>query len=225
MIKSKKNIRVAFWVIVLSGSLLLGIVTAALDIGGATKNALVIIWLSTLAFASIAIDLLWYRAFNQQMKALQPILLEERNPDRYIQEISGLLEGKKSPRLRGILLINLCAAYCEKREYDTAKTLLLQIDPKKLASLNRLVFWADLAYVHFHLHEDAQACAILAKQEKLLFKLREHPHVGGLMTILFVFQKVAQGDKAEARALLEQARPKWQTARNAHDFDYLEQLC
>lgn len=225
MEKNKKKIRIAFWMIVLSLSALLGIAAEALDIGDSVKNVLLVAWLITVALVSVSIDLLWYRAFNQRLRALQPILLEERDPDRYIQEISALLEGKKSPQLRGALLINLSAAYCEKQEYDTAKALLLQIDPKKLAGLNRLVFWANLAYVHFYLRDDAQACAILAQQERVFLKFSDHPDLGSLLAILLIFKKLAEGDKAAAKALLEQARPRWENGYNAADFDYLAQLC
>lgn len=225
MIKNRKRIRTVFWIIVLSGSFLLCAALGTLDIGHLGKNALLILWLSVVGVVAVAIDLLWYRAFNQRLKALQPILSEEGDPDRYIQEISALLEVKRSPQLRGVLLINLCAAYCDKKEYDTAKALLQQVNPKKLAPVNRLIYWANLAYIHFHLQENAQACAILTRQKKALLKFKQSPHLGGLIAILFVFERVAQGDKAGAGALLEQARPQWQTARNAHDFEYLGQLC
>lgn len=225
MIENKKKIRTVFWIIVLSGSLLLGAAVGALEVSHGGKNALLAVWLVAVAVASVAIDLLWYRAFNRQLKSLQPILSEEGDPDRYIQEISALLEGKRSPQLRGVLLINLCAAYCDKREYDTAKALLLQVNPKKLSPVNRLVYWADLAYIHFHLQEDAPACAILTQQKDALLKFKESPHLGGLIAILSTFQKIAEGDKTAAGVLLAQARPQWQTARNAHDFEYLDQLC
>lgn len=225
MIENKKKIRTIFWIIVLSGSLLLGAAIGALEISHGRKNVLLVMWLGTVAVAAVAIDLLWYHAFNRQLKALQPILSEDGDPDRYIQEISALLEGKRSPQLRGVLLMNLCAAYCDKKEYDTAKALLLQVNPKKLAPVNRLAYWADLAYIHFNIQEDAQACAILAQQQSALLRFKESTDLGGLIAILFVFQKIAEGDKVQAKALLAQARPRWQTLRNAHDFEYLEQLC
>ena len=225
MMESKKRIRMMFWIIVLSGSALLGGFTQALDMDDSHKNILLIVWLVSIAVVSIAIDLLWYRAFNQQLKALRPILLEERDPDRYIQEISALLEGKKSPHLRGVLLINLSAAYCEKQEYDTAKALLLQIDPKKLSSVNRLIYWAVLAYVQFYLREDKQACTILNQHEKAFAKFAESPQLGGILAILDIFKKLYADDKAGAKARLEIARPKWENAHNKPDFDYLSRQC
>lgn len=225
MEKNREKIRAVFWLIVISGSLLLGLLTASPDFNPAVKIPALLLWLAAIAAVSVLIDLLWYRAFNRRLKVLQPILLEECDPDRYIQEISALLEGKKSPQLRGVLLINLCAAYCEKKEYDTAKALLLQIDPKRLVGINRPIFWAALAYVHFYLGEDAKACTILAEHRKVFASFSTSPQLGGLLAILSVFQKLWEGDKANAKALLAQERPKWEDAHNAPDFDYLVQLC
>ena len=225
MMKNKRKIRIAFWIIVLSGSALLGFITEALKISISTRNVLLIIWLGAIAIVSVVIDMLWLQAFNRQLKSLQPILFEEHDPDRYIQEISELLEGKKSPHLRGALLINLSAAYCEKKEYDTAKTLLLQINPKKITGINKLIFWANLAYIHFQLDEDEQACAILTQQQKEFIKFAEHPHLGGLIAILSIFRKLSEGDKSEANAILEQVRARWENEQNAPDFDYLMQRC
>lgn len=225
MMENKKKIRAVFWVIVLSGSALLGAALGALDIGSPVKNTLAVLWLCAVGASSVAIDLLWYRSFNRRLRSLAPILSEEGDPDRYIQEISALLEGKKSPQLRAVLLMNLCVAYCDKKEYDTAKALLQQVNPKKLAPANRLVYWANLAYIHFYLREDTQACAILAQRQEVLRRLKDHPQLGGLIAILFIFQKLAQGDRDEAGSLLAQARLQWQTARNAQDFDHLERLC
>ncbi|MDF3004108.1 MAG: hypothetical protein K0S22_580 [Oscillospiraceae bacterium] len=225
MMKNKKKIRIAFWIIVLSGSALLGFITEALKISNSTRNVLLIIWLGVIAIVSVAIDMLWLQAFNRQLKSLQPILLKEHDPDRYIQEISALLEGKKSPHLRCALLINLSAAYCEKKEYDTAKTLLMQINPKKITGINKLIFWANLAYIHFYLNENEQACTILTQQQKEFSKFAEHPHLGGLIAILSVFKKLSEGETSEANTLLEKVRARWENEQNAPDFDYLMQRC
>ncbi len=225
MMKNKKKIRIAFWIIVLSGSALLGFITEALKISNSTRNVLLIIWLGVIAIVSVAIDMLWLQAFNRQLKSLQPILLKEHDPDRYIQEISALLEGKKSPHLRCALLINLSAAYCEKKEYDTAKTLLMQINPKKITGINKLIFWANLAYIHFYLNENEQACTILTQQQKEFSKFAEHPHLGGLIAILSIFKKLSEGETSEANTLLEKVRTRWENEQNAPDFDYLMQRC
>lgn len=225
MMKNKKKIRIAFWIIVLSGSTLLGFITEALKISNSTRNVLLIIWLGVIAIVSVAIDMLWLQSFNRQLKSLQPILLKEHDPDRYIQEISALLEGKKSPHLRCALLINLSAAYCEKKEYDTAKTLLMQINPKKITGINKLIFWANLAYIHFYLNENEQACTILTQQQKEFSKFAEHPHLGGLIAILSIFKKLSEGESSEANTLLEKVRDRWENEQNAPDFDYLMQRC
>lgn len=225
MEKNKKKIRLCFWSAVIIISIFLGIGMSAFDLSPSVKTVLITVFLSLVFFTSIAIDLMWYGAFNKKLHSLQPILLQEHDADRYIREINILLEGKKSAQIHSILQLNLNAAYCEKKEYGTAKELLLRINPRKLAGINQFVYWADLAYVYFYLRENEQACSIVIEQKKAFSKLSSNSHLSGLIAILFIFQKIADGDKAGARQLLEQARPQWENTHNAPDFEYLDTLC
>ncbi|WP_077611913.1 hypothetical protein [Clostridium sp. Marseille-P2415] len=225
MEKNKRRIRIVFWIAVIIVSASLGVFTAAFDLNASAKKVLIVIYLSIVALTSIAIDLMWYRKFNQKLRSLQSVLLQEHDADRYISEINALLMGKKSPQICSILKLNLCAAYCEKKDYSTAKELLLQINPRKLAGINKFVYWADLAYVHFYLHEDEKAVLILTQQKTPFSKLSDHTHLGGLINILLIFQMLAEGDKTGARQLLEKARPQWENEHTAPDFEYLDKLC
>lgn len=225
MDRNRRKIRIGFWITALTLSALLGWFTAALDPPPATSRVITAIFLTAVAGTSITIDLLWYRAFNRKVRATQSILLEERDPDRYISEISALMAGKRSPRIVGMLRICLATAYCEKRDYTAAKEQMLQANPRKLAGLSREVYWADLAYIHFYLGENAAALQILERRKLPFSKLTEHPHLGGLLAILGIFRLLAGGDRMGAGQLLEQARPRWENERTAEDFAYLEQLC
>lgn len=225
MEKQRKKIRIIFWVIVIVGSMALGIGTAAFEPDTFAKTALVLGWMAAVAVCSITIDLLWYRALNRKLRALQPILLQEHDADRYIDEINMLLAEHKSPHTNAVLKLNLCAAYCEKKEYHLAKEMLLQINPRMLSGINRAVYWADLAYVYFYLQENEQAILILEQQAADFSKLSDNARLGGLIAILSIFQKLAQGDRPGARQLFNQARPKWENDHTAPDFEYLESFC
>lgn len=101
----------------------------------------------------------------------------------------------------------------------------MQINPKKITGIKKLIFWANLAYIHFYLNENEQACAILTQQQKEFSKFAEHPHLGGLITILSVFKKLSEGETSKANAILEKVRARWENEQNAPDFDYLMQRC
>ncbi|WMJ84648.1 hypothetical protein ACS3UN_06110 [Oscillospiraceae bacterium LTW-04] len=58
-------------------SVLLGLAGAALEIHETAKHILLIVWFGVIAVVSVAINLLWLRSFNKQLKALLPILSEE----------------------------------------------------------------------------------------------------------------------------------------------------
>ena len=220
-----KKIRMIFWIVIIVLSIFFGIVAAALDLSPTVRRILMAVYLTFVLISSISIDLLWYRFFNHRLKALQPILLHQRDADRYITEITALLEGKKSPQIRSVLKLNLSAAYCEKKEYEKAKELLLQIKPRKLAGTNRLIYWADLAYVYFYLQENQNAISIMDQQKVPFSKLSDNGYVGGLLAILSIFRKLAENDNIGARQLLDQSRAKWENQYTAPDFEYLEKQC
>lgn len=221
----RKKIRTAFWIVLIVGSMGLGIGTAAFQPEPFVKTALILGWITVIFVSSVAIDLLWYRKLNQTLKALYPILFQEHDADRYIKEINTLLEEEKSPNIQEIRNLNLCAAYCEKKEYRTAKEKLLQINPRRLRGINQTVYWADLAYVHFYLQENEQANLILEQQAATFSKLSEDPYLGGLIAVLSIFQTLTQGDRTGAKQLLELARPQWENEHTAPDFGYLDKLC
>ncbi|MGE4276363.1 MAG: hypothetical protein AB7E30_04190 [Lawsonibacter sp.] len=223
MDKHRTAIRTTFWTVLVLGSALLGVGLAAWDLDSHTKKFMIGGWLLLMVLAVIAIDLLWYRELGKKVEALRPVLTED--PGRYIQEIRALLEGKRSPQLRSVLLVNLSAAYQEKEDYQTARDLLLSVNPKKLAGINRAVYWADLALAYFHLGEDAQALEILAAQESSFSKLTETSVLGSLLAILSVFQKLALGDRAGAKHRLDEVRPRWEEAHNAREFKDLARRC
>ncbi|MEY8353413.1 hypothetical protein AALB39_08645 [Lachnospiraceae bacterium 54-53] len=225
MEKNKSKIRIGFWIVLIIISALFGGIMAALDLNDSIKKILTAAFLCAAALTSVTIDLMWYREFNKKLRSLHPILLQEHNPDHYISEINSLLTGIKSPQVRSVLLLNLSAAYCEKKEYYTAKDLLLQINPRKLTGINKFVYWADLAYVHFYLQENEKAILILDQQKTPFSKLGNNSHLGGLLSILSIFRKLGEGDQPGARQLLEQAQPQWKNEHTAPDFEYLKRLC
>lgn len=222
MEKNRGKIRTYFWIAVIVISALFGIGIAAFDPDPSVKKVLIASFLGAVALISIAIDLLWYREFNKKLRSLQCVLLQEHDADRYICEINALMAGKKSPQIRNVLLLNLGAAYCEKQDYDKAKEILLQVNPRRLTGMNRSIYWADFAYVCFYLNENEQANAILAQQKAAFSKLGEDPQVGALIQILLIFQMLSQGNRSGAQMLLEQARPQWENEHTAPDFTYLE---
>ncbi|MEA4934923.1 MAG: hypothetical protein VB071_15270 [Lawsonibacter sp.] len=223
MEKHRTAIRAIFWTFLVLGSALLGVGLAAFHLDRSAKNIIVGGWFVFIVLTAVAIDLLWYRELWKQVEALRPFLTED--PDYYIREIRVLLEGKRSPHLRGVLLVNLSAAYQEKRDYQTAVQLLHSVNPKKLTGINRSIYWADLANAYFYLGENSRALDIMAEQEFDFSKLTETTQLGGLLAILSVFQMLASGNRPGAKQRLEQLRPRWEDPHNSREFEDLERRC
>ena len=221
----KKRIRIWYWILLILGSLAVGVALAAWDGPAGTKTALAIGWLALAVIAAIAIDLLWYRRLGQKLNALSRVLTEERDPDRYIAEVDRLLGDCRSPQLRQVRLIDLGTAYCEKEDYPKAKELYLQVRPEKLPPHIRAVYWADLALVSLHLGEEGEMCRILETEETLLAPFREQEPLGGLLAVLSIARLLAEGEAEDAAALLAEAQPRWETPRNAAEFAALADRC
>lgn len=225
MLNNRNKIRFIYWSVLIGTSFLFGVGLAAFEPSDEIKKNSIIAFLCFVALSSTAINLMWYRAFNQKLASLQPILLEQHDADRYIDEINDLMEDKKSPQIHSILQLNLSVAYCEKKDFRKAKELLSLINPKKLNVVNRAVYWADFAYVHFYLKEDNKAISIMKEHAVELDKISKLPNLGALFLILTIFKEHAEGNLMKAKTLLEQERPKWETEHNIDDFNYLENLC
>ncbi|WP_085832943.1 hypothetical protein [Clostridium merdae] len=225
MLKNRNKIRVIFWVILIVTSFLFGVGLAAFEPSDEVKKFSIIVFLCFVAISATILNLLWFRAFNLKLASLHSILLEEHDADRYIAEINELMEDKISPQMRSVLQLSLSAAYCEKRDFLKAKELLSLINPQKLRGTNRTLYWADYAYVHFHLKENNKAIKRMIEHQAEFDKIRTHSNWGALLLILQIFKELAEGNLKKAQSLLEQERPKWETENNKDDFEYLEKLC
>ncbi|WRS28134.1 hypothetical protein U6B65_03125 [Oscillospiraceae bacterium MB08-C2-2] len=166
-------------------------------------------------------NLIWYRRFAGRINALLPILREEKNPDRYIEENQKLLEGLRPQGLRAVLHINLCAAYCQKKEFDRAKEQLGMVNPKYVRKLNRVIYLMDMAYVHFYLGEQQEALAAMEENRKGLQELAESESYGSLVCVLHVFEALAQEKNSRAAELLDMARQKWPGDQLLEELDIL----
>lgn len=223
MEKNKKKIRVIYWAIIILGSLILGIVTAALEWNDFMRKVTFISWVSIMGIGAFAINLAWGMEFTQKLNKINLILNEERDPDRYILELNALMEGKRSFQLRQLHLINLGAAYSQKEDYEKAKSLLLKARAPKIG-INKVIYWADLAMVYFYLKEDEAACAIIEAQKDNFEKFKDHKQVGGTLAVLSLFHLAAMGEKNKLRQQLSEAKEKWENKQNKSDFIHLESL-
>lgn len=158
---------------------------------------------------------------GKTLDALTPILVEERDPDKYIEQVSAMLEKTRSSQFRQVLLLNLAAAYCDKRNHKKANELLSQIKPGQLSLANRTVYWANLALTCFYIGEKDKACQIVEKQKADFQKPISQENIGPTLALVAIFYEQAKGSRKEARELYAKARRKWYNDRYAADFDYL----
>lgn len=158
---------------------------------------------------------------GRTLDALTPILVEERDPDRYIEQVTAMLDKTRSSQFRQVLKLNLAAAYCDKREHKKAYELLSQIKPGQLSLANRTVYWANLALVCFYIGKKDEACRIVEKQKADFQKPISQENIGPTLALVAIFYEQTKGSRKETRELYAKARRKWYNDRYDADFDYL----
>ena len=210
--RHRKAIRIVWWIVVLAGSFLLGFLFGMFDVRGPARILPQVIWLSLVAVSSIAVNLLWGWQMAKAVDGLSPLLMED--PDRYMEGIHILLDGKKGRTAVAIRLINLSAACTRKQDYAAARDYLEQLDPKKVPRPNRYIYWMDLALNLFFLGESEKALAIMDGQRALFDANRNGP-TGTLISLLDIFEALFRDGKEAALARLSEVKarepdPKYQ---------------
>lgn len=217
----RKKIRMAFWIVIILGSALLGVCAAAFQWEGRHRNLILAGWLTLVVVAALIMDLAWYRWLGNQVDSLLPLL--HTDPDRYIDKLNRLLAGSKSLNIQHTRAINLAAAYSEKKDYRTAERLLAGMDPRRLPPQQRSVYWADLALIRFHRGKSESACDIIREQTQLFAAQKHSSQLGGLLAVLSVYYAEATGDKQLAWERLHLARGAWKSASIRKELDEVEE--
>lgn len=132
-----------------------------------------------------------------------------------------MLDKTKSAQFRQVLLLNMAAAYCDKRDHEKAYELLSRISPGKLSLANRTVYWANLALACFYIGKKEEACRIVEKQRTDFQKPISQENIGPTLALVAIFYEQTKGNRKEARELYAKARRNWYNERYAADFDYL----
>lgn len=205
MEKNRKKIKIAYYCVSVSLALSLGASRAAFALSDTVFYTLYCLLMIGIVAGFFIVNGLWYREFQKDFNALQPILTVEKDPDRYISEIEKLMVGKKSAVLKGMLSISLSAAYCQKNDYEEAKRQLLTVNEKKMHGNN----------------EAAIAC--MEQHRRGIKDFENNDHLGGLIAILHIFALLAQGEWAKARLLYDGARPRWESDLTRSDFDKVKE--
>lgn len=171
---------------------------------------------------AMGINIIWQVNLMKKLKSFEKYLKEEGNPDKFIEENEKLLQTMKSDYNRTIIKINLSAGYCDKEEYETAKNILLSEPIKQVKGINKVIYYINLAYIYFRLEENQKALSILEQQKKEFSDFEKNLSLGGHITVLKIFQNIAENQLEEAQNLLTIAKDKWDDKRLLKDWEYLQ---
>jgi len=220
--KTEKRIRIVTYILVILGSIVVGVIPKIFNFSQGLQIAVYVGWFFIILLLAMNVNLIWSMWMIKKIKKAGDILTEENDPDRYIAEMNRLLKGTKSAQYEQLRLLNVGAAYCYKDDFLNAKETYKKVKVEKLTSLNQIVYWGNLALVHFNLEEMEEACAIMEQQQEVFGEYRENLNLKNLLIILDIHWEIAKGNKDEAKKLIAKYRPEIENERNKSDFEKLE---
>lgn len=173
------------------------------------------------------INLLYFGYYARKIKKSLILFSEKKQYDLFVEENKKMLKKCKSGYLRGMIQINLAAAYMEQGYYLAAKEQLLAIPPqiqKRFRGALKATFLANLTYVYFYLDEQGKALQLMEENERLFDRYRQESTVGlgALYCILQAFRCWAMGNWPQAQAQLQTAQQQFPEANLEQDVAFLQ---
>lgn len=218
MNKTRTRMRAIYWIVIVIGSVLLGMYSMKTG----WNTAVIGLWLMVVFLGALGVEMIWLRSLAKKTNALMPLLRSD--PDKYIEGIEALLGDSKSLGLQQTRRINLAAAYCEKEEYGKAVEQLTSLDPRRIPPVNRGVYWANLALARFSLGQEVEAAALIDSQSQLFTQMKDSTGLGGVAAVLSSYYAKARGDLELAWERYYAAREAWTDAATQKELDRLEKV-
>ncbi len=221
-IKSSKNkIRIYFFICVFVVSLATSILSVVFELSKNMQILIVIAEIVAVFAFYYYINLKWYRNILKQLDDLLPLLTTDVDTQQYRERITELLADKKSAQLQTAFCMGMCASYCVDKNWDKAKQSLLSAKSNKIFGIQKIAYWADMAYVGFYLSEDEEALKIVDQYRAKFMKFKDADRIGALISIVFIFELIAKKDIKNAKLLLTETESKWNEKSLEQDYSYI----
>lgn len=219
--------KIMMWAGIILASCIFGVVITALGLEGNARTTALVIWCCVIVVVYAIVTMKEGRKTVAKMMEANRLFTEEHDVDGYIVALNKLVEEEKDNfQAQQILHINLCAAYCAKRNYAKALEALQAIgNPKKLNKANAAFYWVNLALCNFYLGNEEEGMRIVDLQRAAFIEMRSAQQTGPALAFLEIFENLHNGDTEDSIALLEAARAQWENEQTAADFAFMAEKC
>ncbi len=222
--KKIKKIRTWFWICYILSLLTLLMICLANGVSKSTVKVVFGIYIAVVLIAIFVIDILFVSKLTKNVNALLPILNDENDPDRYLEQLTDLIGDAKSPLLKAVFCINSSVAYFDKGEYEKAREVLSKVNLKKVPLAHSLLYYLDMALICIHLEDYDTAMDIWEKKKHYFENLPDNTNIGSVVSDLRIFSLIREGKKDEALAQIEEDRKKWTRVRDQKEYAFLEEM-
>ncbi len=152
---------------------------------------------------------LWIRSLISKVLILNKKLLEDKDIDKYIEEHYELLKGMMTYNVIAAIKLNLVLGYILKKNYTTAQRIIDEINPNRLANILRSSYYMKFIYLQYKQEHIEVANALVNKHRDMLIEFEEHPHLGPIVSLIFICESHSKFDPITSATLIERASKKW----------------
>lgn len=161
----------------------------------------------------VLVNLFYNISYQSKMqKAVK--LLDEGNPQEYVNRVEGLLETAKGQNLRNALILNLAAGYVEMKQFDTAIPLLEELSNKRLiGSAVKVAHRVNLFTSYFDIEQYGKAKELYDENRKLFEQYRNSKIYGANIAILDILVAIMNKQYEQAEEMLNMACKQYDNPR------------
>ncbi len=143
--------------------------------------------------------------FQRKYASILPILQDEKDPARFIQELEKILEKINNTKIRNLYIMSLAAGYCENGDYNKAHQLLSSVNPKDLLAINQVIYYINMFAITLNLGDEEKALTILEEKKTLIKQYEKHPSIESAITVNMAYGYLAKKDIDKAKYYLDKA--------------------
>lgn len=172
--------------------------------------------------AAAVLSAAYLQRYRKKMQEALPFL-EAKAYRAYIKAVEALLQTARGRYLRNLLRLNLTAGYCGLEQYGHAISILEDLEGQRLGAEGEMVRRLNLCVCYFYSGQTREALALYDDSQGVFGRFRSSDAFGGNLAVVEMLALVERKRYAEAQALLDETRERWDLPRLQEDYQHIQE--
>ena len=181
-----------------------------------------IVVLGAVFILSIIYNIIYQKRLNKIMLPTYS-LLEEGEVDEFIKVNEELLKTKKNSTIRLKIILFLILGYDKKKDYETPKKLIKEIDYNNLSKRSRVIYKVTLAISNFKSNNIEEGLDIMEIHENEFNNFRNDKELSGLIIYAQILELSNLGMLEKALELIKKSRTKLGEYAFEEEYNLIEE--